>query len=148
MTMVSRYKLDKISNERIHDLFYRTLTSFKNKDQLCDFLQEFFTPTERTMFAKRLAIAILLAKDWNFRSISKFLKVSTRTILSMNYWISHMEANLKKQVMKIIDDEKNEAFWAKIGYGLDLMTMHTKGTNWGENRRRIEQEKRKHEHIV
>ena len=48
------------------------------------FLEDFFSPTERTVMAKRLAIAVLIAKGNDYRTIAQILKVTPITIFNYN----------------------------------------------------------------
>lgn len=148
MTMVSKNKLRKDTEERIKDLLYGLFADVKDKKSMNELLHEFFTPTERVMFAKRLAVGILLTKEWDSRSISRALKMSLSTIGSVNYWIIHHEGMLKKQIEKIIAKEKSESGAADVMAFLEGLVGFRYGQNWSLNRKLIEEEKRKHKHTI
>ena len=80
MSQVSKRILPKAIEERLFENLWETFASINNTNQAKLFLQDFLSPTEKVMFAKRIAIAILLKKNYDFRSISFLLKVSTTTI--------------------------------------------------------------------
>lgn len=142
MTMVSKNKLQRDTEERIKDLLYGLFADVRDKKSMNELLHEFFTPTERLMFAKRLGVGILLMKEWDFRSISRALKMSMTTITSINFWINHQEGILKKQIEKIINKEKNESDTADIWAFLEGLVGFRYGQNWKLNRKLIEDERR------
>lgn len=80
MPKISRFKLEK----DIEGLILRQLAKIfqeVNKEEDIDALfNNLFTRSEKIMLAKRIAIAILLEKEWDYFRISKKLKVSPTTI--------------------------------------------------------------------
>jgi Trp operon repressor len=49
-----------------------------------DILEALLTPAERTMLSKRLAIVVLLERNYSYYKISKLLKVSIATVMRTN----------------------------------------------------------------
>ena len=80
MTQVSKRQLGRQLEQEIYDTFWSTISKFTDKVEINDFFSELFTHNERINFAKRLAIAILLYKDHDWRSIKDMVKVSEGTI--------------------------------------------------------------------
>lgn len=80
MTQVSRYPIPKEVYGRIFEIFVKTISSLGDKKQIADFFVDFLTPTERIMLAKRLAIAFLLMKKYDYKMIARTLRVSSSTI--------------------------------------------------------------------
>lgn len=80
MTQVSKYKVPQKINDQILDIFSQTVADLKTKEQVVNFFDEFITPTEKIMFSKRLAIGYLIAKGYDYREVSRTLKVSTTTV--------------------------------------------------------------------
>jgi hypothetical protein len=66
------------------------------------------------MLAKRLAIAFLVAKDYDYREISKILRVSTTTVgrVAVSYKYGK---SFRHVVEKLLKDEKVEEFWLNVG---------------------------------
>lgn len=108
MTRVSKNRLQKNNEERIKRLFVETFAELNNKTEMAEFLNDFLTPTEKVMLAKRLAVAVLLLKKYSYISICKILKVSMGTVNNVNLWITHQPGGFKKQVEKILEKEKKE----------------------------------------
>lgn len=67
----------------ILDQFYALLANLKRRKEVRDFVTSFMTPTERLVFAKRLAIAWLLEQGLSYEEIGHQLNVSSATISSV-----------------------------------------------------------------
>jgi uncharacterized protein YerC len=66
------------------ELFCDVLVGVKTKKHAMDFVQDFFTPTEQIMFPKRLVVAYLLYKGYDYRSICSVARVSPTTVNKVN----------------------------------------------------------------
>lgn len=114
MPQVSKYPISKDVYNTIFDKLSETIVNLRTKGQVIRFFDEFLSPTERIMLAKRLAIGLLLAKEYSYREIREVLRVSTTTIgdsaLLYKYGKGYREV-----IEKLIEDEKMEEFWLKIG---------------------------------
>lgn len=141
MTMVSKYPLNKDIEARVYELFFNTLADLRTAGDISGFLEEFLTPTEKVMLAKRLSIAVLLAKEYDFRSVCKILKVGFNTVSNVNLWMKHHKGVLNKVIVKILNDEKNQEFWDKVEYFLGKIIVPMKGTNWSQRRKEVEIER-------
>ena len=104
MSQVSRYPIPKDVYDRIIDLFLGLFSSLNSKRKASDFFDEFLTPTERIMMAKRVAIGMLLAKKYSYRKISEVLRVSKSTIgvVSSHYRYGN---TLKKAIAHLMANE-------------------------------------------
>ena len=80
MTQISKHKLQGDTLERTFELFIQTLQNIKDKETIKNFINGFFTPTEKIIFAKRIAIYVMIAKGNSYESIKSTLKVSPPTI--------------------------------------------------------------------
>lgn len=136
MSQVSRRLLPKDIKEYIFKIFRKTLLSFKKPKDLEEFLDDLLTPTEKMMLAKRLAIAVCLAKGYDYRSICDALKVTPGTVSSVNLWFSHKGRGYKKVVEKIIEDEKSQEFWDNIEKFVESIVPPRPGSNWSNERKR------------
>ena len=65
---------------RINEVFCQMLANIKDVEQAKNFVDEFFTATEKINLAKRLGIFILLKKGADYESIRRALHVSLGTI--------------------------------------------------------------------
>lgn len=141
MTMVSKYPLDKAVEKRIYEIFLKTFADLRDPQGLNDFLEYFLSPTEKIMLAKRLSIAVLLAKEYDYRTICRILHVSLSTVADVALIMKHRGPGYKKVVNKIVEDAKLEEFWDQIDYMLEKMAIPLTPGNW--RKRRYEVEKRR-----
>jgi len=141
MTMVSKYPLNQQVKERIFEIFLNTLAGLKTQNEVNNFLEQFLSPTEKVMLAKRLSIAVLLVKKYDIRSISKILKVSTKTVAGINIWIKHNKGGLYNTIQNMLEKEVNQKFWDDLFYQIGKSTISLTTGNWSERRRNLEKEK-------
>ena len=80
MSQVSKRILKADITERLFQNFWEMFADIKQTRQVQLFLEDFLSPTEKIMLAKRMAIAILFSKGYDHRTISSMLKVSTTTV--------------------------------------------------------------------
>ena len=129
MSQVSKYPIsDKVYN-RIIEIFLTALINIKSKNEAYKFIEDFLTPTEKIVLAKRFSIALLLKKEYTCEEIMKILKVSQATISSVNAYLRYAGEGLHQTLDKIIKDEKMDDFWKKIAEGaLHPISLGGKGT--------------------
>jgi len=111
MTQVSKYPISKKVADRIFEVFLKTLVEIKSNKEADEFISDLLTPTEKIMLAKRLAIAFLLEKNYDYRTIQKIIRVSAPTITSVNNARKYGSEGYKKLVEKIIKEEKLISFF-------------------------------------
>ncbi len=114
MTQVSRRVLSKKVEEKMFSLFFKSLAQLSNPADIQKFLVDLLSPSEQTMLAKRLAIAILLIKGYQYETIKSILKVSQETIARVNMVLNYQGEGYKISVQKIITEEKINTFFEKI----------------------------------
>lgn len=117
MTQVSKHLLSKDVYDHIFDIFLSTLVQIRTKNSASEFLDEFLTPTEKIMLAKRLAIGILVAKKCDYREISQILKVSTATVGNVSSLYRYGKS-YNKVVDKLLSGEETKKFWVEFGEGI------------------------------
>ena len=114
MPQVSRHPLNKDTYKKIYNIFLESFSSNQTKKDLDVFLEELLTPTEKIMLSKRLLIAYLLEKKFNYREISSILHVSTSTVNRVD--ASYRNSKQIKIVLKKLLKKKNiEEFLLSIG---------------------------------
>lgn len=139
MTQVSKYLISDNVYKRCWEIFSKTLIGIRNSKDFQIIVEDLFTPTERIMFAKRLSIAWLLMQGYEYREISKVLKVSAPTISDINMKLKYSNG-YKRAVNKILKDERfveyfNQVVKVIIGMG----AIGGKGSGmWRSLRREIE----------
>lgn len=113
MTQVSKYPISNLVADRIFEVFIKTLINLRDKKEADDFAYDLFSPTEKIMLSKRIAIAFLLLKGYQYREICKILRVSLTTIGSVSLSIKHGNGGYKKILDKITKQENLEEFFGK-----------------------------------
>jgi len=142
MAQVSRYPLTKEVEERVFEILLKTIADLKKHQEIDEFLKDFLSPTERIMLAKRLAIAILLGKGYDYRQIREILKVTPGTIAAVNLKLKYAGKGYKKVVGKVLKEEKIEKLLGKVNNVLEE-SLPPKGRNWSEWRKKRWKEARK-----
>jgi uncharacterized protein YerC len=114
MPQVSKYPLSKDIEERMFVIFWKSIAELSVPGDVKKFFDDLLSPVEKTMLVKRLAIALLLAKDYDYESIKKTLRVSSETIARVKVWLTHAGEGYKMVVGRILTDEKMKEFWQKV----------------------------------
>lgn len=114
MSMVSKRILNRDLENRIFDLFVKTVIDLKDGQEVKDFLEDLLSPSEKIMLVKRLAIAILLSKGYTYEAIDNTLKVSRPTINRVSFWLKHGKSGYQKAILKILKQKKKEELIDKI----------------------------------
>lgn len=129
MTQVSKYPISKAVEKRIFEIFFSTIVNLRSSEDVASFLEDFLTPTEKMMLTKRLAVAVMLAKGYDYRAIRKTLRVSFQMIASVNLWFKYKGKGYQKVIERILREEKADEFWQKIDNVLGDI-VPPKGQNW------------------
>lgn len=99
---VSKRTLDKDIEERMFEIFWEAVAGLKKPAEVKEFLKDTLGPTEQIMLAKRLAIAVLLSKDYGYEDICSMLKVSNSTVSKIALWLHADKKGLKKVIKRIV----------------------------------------------
>ena len=105
MSQVSKRVLSKSIQERLFQNFWEIFAQIKKPKEVATFLEDFLSPTEKVMLAKRLTIAILFSKGYDHRSISSLLKVSTSTVNNISMFLKNNSPGYKLLIRKYSQKE-------------------------------------------
>jgi TrpR-related protein YerC/YecD len=119
MPQISRNPVHKDVYYSIRDDFIWILSALRSQEETKAFFYDFFTKTERIMFAKRLAVAMMIYKGFQYEDIRFILHVSTATISRVADWLDRSGEGVRKVLDKLITEEHTQAFWDKINHTLD-----------------------------
>src|SRR3989344_1037615 len=143
MPQISKYPISDAVYSRIFDIFLDTVSDLRGKKKVSDFINSFLTPTEQIMLAKRLAIAFLLAKGYDYRDISTILRVSTGTVsrVAINYKNKQSFSIVVEQMLK---KEEIAEFWQDVGkIAADLFSVGgSKSGSWRYLREEIDKKRK------
>lgn len=92
--------------------FQELLIALRKKDEVNSFLRDFLSTSERLMFAKRLAITLLLAKGYKYESIRQILSVSPATVYKMQQLFERGGYNVT--LKKLAEHEAMKEFWKGV----------------------------------
>lgn len=111
MGRISKRRIDPEIEERIFEIFWDYLATLRDLKDIHEFLISLLSFTEQVMIAKRLAIAVLLARGYNYEEIDQTLKVSKSTVGTVHKQILIGAPGYKKAVDRILKKEKFENLW-------------------------------------
>lgn len=110
MSQVSKRMLLPSIQERLFQNFWEMFADIKNTRDVQTFLDDFLTPTEKVMLAKRMTIAVLFSKGHDHRSISSMLKVSTTTVNTIAKFLSLKTPGYQLLIKKYLQKESTKEF--------------------------------------
>ena len=139
MTQVSRRVLDKRLEGKMYDLLWEAIGESSSTNDIISFFEDLLSPTERLMLSKRLAIAFLLVKGYDHRTISEILKVSSTTVARVNFWLTHKGQGYRKAINRLLAKRRLEAFFLQID---EFWTQMTPKIGRGEHLKEIHRRKR------
>lgn len=136
MTQISRIPLRKEIEKRLMEVFLDTMAMVQTANQAQKLFDDWLSPTEKVMLAKRLSIALLLEKQYDQRSIAKLLNVGLETVSKVNRQLRSGVGGYEMIVSAFLKQEKSEAFWEKIDDVLaDLFPpRHRNWSTWRKER--------------
>lgn len=122
MPQVSKYPLSKNTEKRLYQLFWETISNLKDSVKAEVFFNDLLSPTEKIMLSKRLAIAVMLIKDYDYSVIRSTLRVSPGTINSVSIWLKYSGTGYREVIDKLLRKEKFKNFMSSLGSAADLIT--------------------------
>ena len=145
MSQVSKYPISKPVADRIFKIFATALVGISKKSEVEQFLDDLLSPIERIMLVKRLAIAFLLEKGYDQRTISRILRVSLPTIVSVNHARRYGSRGYTTVVNRILKEEHLDDMITKLGITLvSLPAKSGKGSGtWRYLKQELEKKARK-----
>lgn len=135
MGSVSKKVLDKNIEERMFEIFWKSLSGLKSPTAVEKFLRSFISDVEHTMLAKRLGVALMLAKGYSYEEIENTLKVSSGTILSVSIRHKIGQGGLAPALGRILRDEKIQGFMDNIDEWLLMLSRPGKYGSYRHQKR-------------
>ena len=112
MTQVSKRQLGKQMEEMVYATFWETTAKLTKPDEVNLFFSDLFTPAERVNFIKRLSIAVLLYKGYDWRQICDLLKVSPNTVAKV--YLRLRSDGFKVFFDKVEKEKSWQEFWKDL----------------------------------
>lgn len=114
MTRISRRYLHKDLEERLHEVLWEHVARLNTPSLIKEFFQSILSSTEQVMIAKRLAIALLIAKGYTHEEIDESLKVSLSTISAIHRQVLSGAPGYARAIELTRKQKSKEAFWDGI----------------------------------
>ncbi len=130
MSQVSRRPIKEDLLERMFEIMEKSLVKLKDQKEVTVFLQDFLSPTEKIMLAKRLAMALLLSRGWDHQAICQYLKVSTSTITSIKNKLRSKSSGYHRVIHQIESDKDWEQMWLDLGQAFDEILSSRVDAHW------------------
>ena len=122
MPQISKKFLNKAVEKRLFEVFEQAFLNLKSVAEAREFLNDLLTPTEKIMIAKRLAIAVLVEKGYDYRAIIRILKVSFTTINAVLKQQTIDGRGYHRIVDKILRKESLDKFYLELSKGFAKIT--------------------------
>lgn len=130
MTQVSKRQLGRQMEELVYTTFWETTAKLSKKEEVDLFFTDLFTRAERVNFIKRLSIAVLLNKGYDWRQICDLLKVSPNTVAKV---FLRLKGDGFKLFFEKVEREKNWGqFWKDLAKTYLLVTHPEKYGRLGD----------------
>uniref|UniRef100_A0A831YQ20 TrpR like protein, YerC/YecD n=1 Tax=candidate division WWE3 bacterium TaxID=2053526 RepID=A0A831YQ20_UNCKA len=110
MAQISKRRMLPSIEKRVYELLWDSVAKSGTKKESEEFLTDLLTYTEKVVLAKRLAIAVLLMKGFNYDSIKDLLKVSGTTISRVQEYLRSEPVGFKRFAGKLVKEE----FWREF----------------------------------
>lgn len=112
MPHLSRKRVKKHTFKRMTDEFVNAVSELKTKQEIKGFMKELLTPTEQVMFAKRLAVIMMLKRGYPFQAVEKTLKISSST--SLRFWKMTKTQPFTFLLKDMKKREAKKKFWEEL----------------------------------
>lgn len=131
MSQISKRPLKPGINEKVFDLFLKSLLRNNSKRKIEKFLEALISKTERIMLSKRIAIFYLLIKGLDYRAISRNLKVSTATVAKFAILLKINGGRIEKTLKRILLEKKIANNLEALGE-MVFNSIPPKSGNWSQ----------------
>ncbi len=145
MPPLSHFKIDDEVLEKLFKLFFEVVGKNHQQEQFEEIIKDIFSPVERIMIAKRVAVVYLLMKNIDYLTICQTIKVSSATVSKFNFLMTK-STGVVPALNKILKNEKIEDFFGEI---ISIVRAPgVPGVNWSQAwRDKITREEKKRKGI-
>jgi len=113
MPPLSQFKIDDDVLEKLFKLFFEVIGRNHQQEQFEEIIKDIFSPVERIMIAKRVAVIYLLMKNIDYLTICQTIKVSSATVSKFSFLMTK-SVGIVPVLSKILKNEKIEGFFEEI----------------------------------
>lgn len=119
MAQISKRQLTQSIEEGVSDLFLKGISELESQTESAFLLQDLLTTTEKSIISKRLAVAFMLEKKYDQRTIARILNVSTPTVWRMNEKLKQKGSGVKMFFARLENDPKWAEFLGRLEANID-----------------------------
>ena len=136
MPQISKRFVKPAVKEKIDNLFIECIAECRNQKEAANFINVLLTRTEKTVIAKRIAIALMLTKGYTATDIDEKLKVSQATVYTVKYWLEDKGVEIIAILTNIAKrDERQRLDNQDLQREADSIFPPPPGTSWRSYRR-------------
>lgn len=131
MSQLSQRLLSPPIEAKIHNLLIKCIVQTADPQAAANFIDVLVTRTEKTMIAKRIAIALMLIKGHTAHDIDEKLKVSVATVYTVKAWLESRGKEYYSLLEHLAkeDEQQEKAHQDAIDDAQSFFTL-TPHTNW------------------
>ena len=131
MPQISKRFVKPAVKEKIDNLFIECIAECRNQKEAANFINVLLTKTEKTVIAKRVAIALMLTKGYTATEIDERLKVSQATVYTVKYWLEDKGSEINKILSNIAKrDDRQESENLDLQREAGSILPPPPGINW------------------
>jgi uncharacterized protein YerC len=124
MSQVSKHFMNPKIASKVYEVFINSIKNSRSKNEVITFLDDLLSPSEKTMLAKRVAIAyMLLENKYTYQEISKTLKISFGTIAKVHATFALKGDGYRKIIGNLVTNKIIKNFLSEF---LDIVTPNKK----------------------
>jgi uncharacterized protein YerC len=102
MAQVSRRYIKPKVGEKIQNLLIDCIQRCSDQKTTVSFIESLLTDTEKTMLAKRIAIALMILKGVDYEKIDNTLMVSKATIWRVKIWLDAKGSGFRSLLNEVL----------------------------------------------
>jgi len=141
MSQVSKIPLKIEVEHRVYEVLMESIAAATSHNTVSRLINDLLSPTERLMISKRLSIALLLMKNYDQRTIAKWLNVSLGTVSKISLVLQKGSGGYQSVIEVILKKEKFAALLEKIDDALVNAFGPPRRTDWKQWYANIREEK-------
>jgi len=123
MAQVSKKSMEQNIEEAVSDLFLKGISEVNDRTEAAFLMQDLLTSTEKSIISKRLAVAFMLRRGYDQRTIAKVLNVSTPTVWRMNEKLKEKGSGVGMFFNRLENDSNWGEFLGRLEATIDHVTI-------------------------
>ena len=137
MAQVSRRYIKPKVGEKIQNLLVDCIQRCNDQKTTVSFIESLLTDTEKTMLAKRIAIALMILKGVDYEKIDNTLMVSKATIWRVKIWLDAKGSGFRSLLNEVLkhDAEKDSEKEFRLDKAINDNPLWGGSGNWSARKK-------------